>query len=228
MSIYQTEEWKGLEKISRAQLLLVIEGLKRGAIIDGNWTFFTDILRKTGLNYALNTSKYWLEPVIVVAKPEDLLEWGRKYLTLPEGANYADFHKIEGWLLGYPECCIEEYVKERTPEQEYALKNGQRHMGYKFGQELTAKIESEESYPCIFDYLPPTFTPCSVNCQEAIKLLITWKNAIEMLDPEAAGEMVYFNRSGFPERLVHKDYLFEEHKHRRLQSGLEFLKRSVT
>ncbi len=46
--LYKSEEWKSLNEIDRAQLLLVIEGLKRGTMIRGNWTSFIDILKKNG------------------------------------------------------------------------------------------------------------------------------------------------------------------------------------
>ena len=81
-NLYQSDQWKSLDEIDRAQLLLVIEGLKRGTIIGGNWTSFMDVLDQTGLSYELNTSKYRLRPVAVVAKPEDLQERNRRYLSM--------------------------------------------------------------------------------------------------------------------------------------------------
>lgn len=224
MSLYQSKEWKSLDEIDRAQLLLVIEGLKRGTIIQGNWTSFIDILKKTGLSYQLNSNKYLLNPVAVVAKKEDLEKVNGKYLTLPEDANGPSFHKIAGWLLGYPECCTEEYVKERTPIQKKATRNGQRHLGYKFGQELDSKIRTEWAYPDVLDYRPPSFTPCGVDCPEATKILTSWKNAIDALDPEAGKELVYFNRGSHPERMVHDEYLRDEYSRRRLESRLRFLR----
>ncbi len=225
--LYQSVEWKSLEEIDRAQLLLVIEGLKRGAIIGGNWTSFMDILEKTGLGYELNTDNYQLDPVVVVAKPEDLAEVNHRYLTLPERLNGDEFHKISGWLLGYPECCTEEYVKERTLEQRKAQRKGQRHLSYKFGQELDARIRTKGSYPGIFDYRPPSFTPCGVGCPEATRVLNSWKEAIDTLDPEAGKELIYFNRHNFPERLAHKEYLQQERQKRSLGYRLEMVRRSV-
>ncbi len=225
--IYDSIEWKSLEEIDRAQLLLVIEGLKKGTIIGGNWTSFMDILKQTGLSYELNTSKYRLDPVVVVARQEDLQEQNRRYLTLPEKATGADFHKVSGWLLGYPECCTEEYVKERTHSQRKAQRNGQRHLSYRFGQELDSKIKSEGTYPDIFDYRPPSFTPCSIDCPEATKVLTSWKEAIDTLDPEAGKELVYFNRRSHPERLAHRNYLEGENSRRALNARLRFLHRSA-
>jgi hypothetical protein len=226
-NLYQSEEWKSLEEIDRAQLLLVIEGIKRGTIIGGNWTSFMKILEKTGLGYELNTNKYQLSPVVVVARPEDLQEQNRRYLTLPENANRDDFHKIAGWLLGYPECCTAEYVKDRTLEQRRAQRNGQRHLSYRFGQELDAQIKAKRSYSEILDYRPPSFTPCGVECPEATRVLTSWKQAIDTLDPEAGRELVYFNRRCLPERFAHQEYLQQEGQRRSLEYRLEMLRRSV-
>lgn len=226
-NLYNSEEWNSLEEIDRAQLLLVIEGLKRGTIIGGNWTSFMDILKRTGLGQELNTVKYRLDPVVVVAKPEVLAETNHRYLTLPERINGDEFHKISGWLLGYPDCCTEEYVKERTPEQRKAQRNGQRHLSYRFGQELDARIRAEGTYPEIFDYRPPSFTPCGIECPEATGVLTSWKEAIDTLDPEAGKELVYFNRRDFPERLAHEKYLQQEGQRRNLEYKLETLRRSV-
>jgi hypothetical protein len=219
-NLYESDEWKSLNKIDRAQLLLVIEGLKRGTIISGNWTSFMDILKKSGLAYTLNTDKNELDPIVVVAKPEDLTEQTRRYLTLPEKVNIDEFHKISGWLLGYPECCTEEYIKDRTHEQMKESRNGQRHLSYKFGKELDELIRTERNYPDIFDYRPPSFTPCGIECPEATKVLTSWKDAIETLDPEAGKDLVYFHRQGFPERLAHKEYLIEEGRKRNLENRL--------
>lgn len=226
-NLYKSEEWKTLHTIDRAQLLLVIEGLKRGTIIGGNWTTFLSILKKTGLEYKLNTSKYRLNPVMLVAKPEILEEAIHRNLTLPQRLSGGEFHKMYGWLLEYPECCTEEYVKERTPEQIRFKKIGKPHLGHKFGQELTEKIKTDGYYPPIFDYLPPPFTPCGINCPEAIRILTSWKEAIDTLDPEAAKDLVYFNRRGLPAKLAHKQYLKQENKRRRLEYRIEQIRRSV-
>ena len=223
-NIYKSKEWKSLEEIDRAQLLLVIEGLKRGTIIGGNYTSFMDILKKTGLDYSLTSDKLSLDPVAIVAKSKDLAEATHRYLTLPKNPVGTGYHGVTGWLLGYPECCTKEYVKERTPEQKIAQRNGQRHLSYRFGKELDSKIRSEGSYPDIFDYRPPSFTPCSVNCPEATKVLSSWKEAIETLDPEAAKELVYFNRRDYPEMLAHRGYLESEKSRRTLDAKLKSLR----
>jgi hypothetical protein len=68
---------------------------------------------------------------------------------------------------------------------------------------------------------------CSINCSEATKVLSSWKEAIETLDPEAGKELVYFNRNDYPEGLAHEKYLNAEHSRRRLESKLRFLRKSA-
>ncbi|MBI2549065.1 DUF483 domain-containing protein [Candidatus Woesearchaeota archaeon] len=227
MNLYKRMEWQSLKKIERAQLLLVIEGLKRGAIIEGNWTYFMDILAQTGLSYVLDTSEYSLYPVVKVTQPETLEEFNRGCLTLSAKTTVAEYNRILGWLLNYPECCTQEFVKEKTHEQKEAKRKGQCHLSYKFGQELDAKIKAEGNYPDIFDYRPATFTPCGIECPEATKVLTSWKEAIDALDPEAGRELVYYNRLSLPQRLAHKEYLHQERQRRGLECRLQLLRESV-
>lgn len=220
-NLYKSKEWNSLDKVDRAQLLLVIEDLKKGTMIGGNHTSFLDILKKTGLDYKFNFDKRLLYPVFEIAKPEALAEKTHKLLTLPKDCTSFDYYSVVGDFLGYPECCIKEYSRERTPAEKEAVRTpGKRHLTYKFGQELDAKIKSDGSYPESFDYVPPSFTPCSINCPEATKTLSSWKDAIETLDPEAAKELVYFNRKDYPQMLAHGKYLKEEDAKRNLEEKL--------
>ncbi|GEM_PF-5788943 len=207
---YQSEEWKALDTGERAQLLLVIEGLKKGTIIEGNWTSVPRILAKTGLNYQIITEPGLLEPVMSIGREEDIKKLIRNMLLLPEKADCEGSHRIMGDFLSYPPCCIDEYVRERTGEERQAQQDGKRHLSYRFGRELTALIREKKTYPPAFDYAPPTFTPCSIECGKARDLLGEWGDALERLDPDGAFAIVYPNRSGFPERLAHKEYLARE------------------
>jgi len=85
----------------------------------------------------------------------------------------------------------------------------------------------KKNYPDIFDYRPPSFTPCGIECPEATRVLTSWKEAIDTLDPDSGKELVLFNRQDFPEREVHADYLKAEWDRRRLEYRLESLRRSV-
>ncbi len=217
-NIYDTIEWKSLDKTDRAQILLVNEGLKKGAITGGNWTTFIDILDELGLNYQSNTEYGLLNPVFTVGKTEDIREYNRRFLTIPENGNeLIEVFKISGEFLGYPDCCIAEYSRKKTPEEKKA-KGLQRHRSYPFGRELEELIRKEGSYSDIFDYRPPTFTPCSVNCENAKALLTAYKKALKKNDPEAAKELVDFNRRTYPERLVHEEELEKQDLYNRIAS----------
>jgi hypothetical protein len=130
-------------------------------------------------------------------------------LELDNGIDY-------GLFLGYPRCCIEEYWKPRTPEQITAKKKGMYHLGYRFGQELTELIEREGMYPDIFDYMPPAFTPCSVNCPETITMLTRYKEALIRLDPEAAQGLAEFNWYDMPQTMAHDEEIAKINKSLRI------------
>lgn len=211
--IYKSDDWKSLDKTDRAQLLLVMEGVKRGAMIRGNYTSFMRILEKAGLDYELNSDKYSLRPVFTVGKTEDIKEGGRKDLMLPKNAKAGESHKINGWFLSYSACCTEQYIKKGISiKKEIELyKSGKDHLSCKFGREISGQMEKEGSYSEIFNYLVPSFTPCGIDCEESKKLLTKWKDVLEANDPEAAKELVRFNKIEFakmvPEIKANSDYL---------------------
>lgn len=227
--LYKSEEWKLLDKIGRAQLLLVIEGLKRGtSYAFGDQKSLMEILERTGLGHALSTrDAQSLDPMMLIARPDDLQERARRQLALPENADIADFSRVDGWVLGYPGCCVEDYVRKRTPEEVKAFRSGKRHLIYNFNRGLEALIKSQGGYSDIFDFRPPHFTPCAIDCPDATKSLTSWKDAIESLDPEAGRELVYANRSFPPSCLAHGDYLQVEGAKRSLEYRTEFIRRSI-
>ena len=84
-----------------------------------------------------------------------------------------------GRAYGYPECCISEYLK---PEGEVV-----------FEKQLRELLNSDSEYPEAFNYLMPSQTPCSINCQASLELLEIWKGVLEAYDPEAADFLKHFN-----------------------------------
>lgn len=227
--LYQSEDWQSLDKIDRAELLLVIEGLRKGALVGGNWTSFMRILEKTGLSYEEPRIKYRLNPTFYVGKEKDLLELKSKFISLPENSGIEDIWRINGEFLSYPSCCIREYSRDRTPEEESAKKQKRtNHLRHRFGRGLDDRIKSEGRYPDIFDYRPTSFTPCGITCQESIGLLTAWKSAITTLDPQAAEELVLFNRGQKPQRLAHKDLINKEIDKRELEYKIMMIRHSTS
>jgi len=209
--LYQSDDWKQLEPIDRAQLLLVLEGIKSGTIIGGNWTSFQRVVKETGLDYSLTSRKYDLRLVAAVAKPDVLAEYNQQFLK-PDRMKAEGYHHLTGEFLGFPTCCISEYSRERTPEEKQARKKRNHLHTYTFGRELDALIKQEGKYPEVFDYRPPSFTPCTITCENAIAKLTQWKEALDKYDPEAARELKALHRRGKPESTVHAEFLKDYRK----------------
>ena len=53
------------------------------------------------------------------------------------------------------------------------------------------------TYPEEFDFLPHSFTPCSVHCTHAKKLLKEWADTVKAADPDAARSLQEYNREIF-------------------------------
>lgn len=194
--IYQTDEWKEIDGIDRAQLLLVIEGLKRGTIIDGDTKGFDKVIQRAGLTARLNSPPGSKRRAVRVATKEDLDRYDAM-MKEPENS-INDLHEIDAWFLSYPDCDLKAYIAPRTKEQIQARQNREHGMTYTFGQEMITLKENGEVYHPSFDYRPPSFTPCSTKCETAIELLSSWKDAIQRNDPEAAKAIVKFNQWNLP------------------------------
>jgi hypothetical protein len=231
--IYQTPEWHSLNTWVRAHILLVAEGHKRGAGISLDGAGPRQVSEKFAkLNYVLdnsnvesvqglirmvpkwhpknnkeikcNTRFYKLN--IDIAQPGVLAELNEREKALPIDNTFEnpDNHKLHGWFYGYPECCTEEYIKQRNQDNWY------KHGNHKF-QSLTSVqikklIDAGKEYPDIFDYTI-CFTPCSLDCPEAIRKLSQYKEALETHDPEAAEFILRLNRQVSLKYSTHKGWL---------------------
>lgn len=228
--LYDSATWQSFENVDRAQLLLVLEGLKRGTIIEGS-TSFQKIITNAGLVSEQVSPQYRLYPTFLVARKEDIEEKRLQRFHLFQGPQRKDlsidFHKIGGWILSYPACCTEEYARERTLEEEKYRMERKHHLTYLFGRQLTALIEKGEEYSELFDYRPPSFTPCSIECPSALELLASWKHALDTYDPEAAKGLKRFNRQGYPERLAHEEFWEQEKIRQREEWKLRQLRSSI-
>lgn len=204
--IYQSFEWKQLDSVDRAQLLLVAEGVKPGAIIGGDFTNFKNVVKKMGLVATLNTHPFILYPVYTVSTPQRISEYYRKVLSVPEGITPEEFHRINGEFLGYPPCCIEEYIKPQNnleARKKYSPSKVISNVDFEVAQLLEkGKIYSEE-----LDFCPPAFTPCSAYCPRALEILRTWKEILELADLEAAKELQIFNWQIEPYSQAHEEEL---------------------
>ena len=209
--VYQSPEWQKLDSVSRAQLLLVAEGLKPGTIIHGNFTSFQEICGRLGLAGSLNTDPMLLQPIYRVAPEETLLKHERALLTLPEKIPRGAYHRINGEFLGYPSCCVEEYIKPQK-NLEARKKSSPKQFVSNVDFEAKQIIGRGEPYPEELDFCPPSFTPCSARCENALAVLKKWKTVLEKADPEAARDMQSFNWQSEPDITLYKEELEAQHK----------------
>jgi len=211
--IYQSPEWMTLDPISRAQLMLVAEGLKPGTMIHGNFTSFERIVKQMNLEMSLNTDPYVLEPAFTVATAKAMSEWLRQEIMMGEKPSRAECHRSNGELLGYPKCCTEEYIrpmKNIAERKQYSPKK----LISNFEFELEQMLSRGESYPEELDFCPPPFTPCSATCPEARQVLRRWKHILEIADPIAAQELREFNWRRDARAFVHKTELEKKYEER--------------
>jgi hypothetical protein len=183
-----------MDLFTRAELALVLEDVKPGVITGGNWSSFQRILQETGLIYLPTSRKYSLDLAAMVARPEAMQEYMTQMLQVPERAKGDIYHRIYGKFLGYPSCCTDEYLRPRTREEIAAKRNGHSRRSYRFGREIHELLTQTGTYPDVFDYCTPAFTPCTVECPNALETLAKWKEALDRCDPEAGEALADFNK----------------------------------
>lgn len=217
--VYDSPEWKSLDPVVRAQLLLVAEGVKPGTIICGDFTHFPKILHKLWLESSLNTEEWRLDPVYMVSRKETLDQFHRWTITPPNDKKLWEyFHRLNGEFLWYPPCCTNEYCH---PKKNLAARK--KKSPHKFISnidfELEKEIESTGTYPEELDFCPPSFTPCGINCPCASPLLKKWKSILEIADSDAAERLKIFNWMQEPCRKVHYDELIKKYEEYRDKIG---------
>ncbi|MFA5829545.1 MAG: hypothetical protein WC843_03555 [Candidatus Gracilibacteria bacterium] len=224
--VYESPDWKALNGLDRAQLLLVAEGVKPGTIIGGNHKTFLKLVEKLGLQAIQTNDPHSLDPIYEVASPEIISDCYRSELVLPEGANYSESHKINGKFLGYPECCTEEYIhsqKNLKARKSFSPKK----IISNFDFELMQLFRSGKSYSEQLDFRPPSFTPCSAHCDNALRLLGQWKKILEKGDPEAAKGLQYFNQKNSPTGKWHRTEIEKGSEGKKAESILRKIRESV-
>jgi len=173
-NIYTSPEWQDLDPINRAQLIMVAEGVKPGTIIGGNLSSFLKIIEKMGLEASLNTHRFQMAAVYDVATPEVMNKYRLRLLTADISATKAECHRINGEFLGYPACCTEEYNNPQKNLKARIAKSPNKFIS-NVDFELQGMIETTGHYPDELDFCPPSFTPCSANCENALCVLGKWK-----------------------------------------------------
>ena len=117
-NLYQSEEWNSLDKIDRAQFLLVREGLKRGTIITYAG-FDEELIKKSGLDY------YEDMLAVTIGKPKDLEKYvdyviGKPsiYPDLDQNKKYIAFNSEEIKTQTKEKVCpIQLNIEEQEPDK---------------------------------------------------------------------------------------------------------------
>ena len=190
-AFYQSEKWLTLPHNTRACIVPVIEGVKRGTEVwwgtRKHYTQLVDIIESAGLDFQakppskiIRTAGGW----IYVAKSSDLGEFLRRSVDYDiDQKVYCDtgdisgkakianarydkvYHQHRGWLFDYPDCCIASFgVKE---EQDAGLIKWSLPFTSRFYREMQNMVTAKRAYPEIFDYRPQGFVPCSLYCEPA-------------------------------------------------------------
>lgn len=193
-SVYKSEEWKKMYPLDRSQILLVAEGLKPATTIgDKTHTYYTMLhcLKELGLTHTEPSFTRKGNYTIDVYKEGKTIEDLTRKLLDPN-LNFENLWRAYGEFYGYPDCCITRYsnaVLQRPDEKsiDYVV----------FEKEKEDLKKEKEGYPDVLDYRAPSMTPCSVYCQNSLKLLSSWKEALEKYDQGAAEALKFFNKNGY-------------------------------
>lgn len=169
--IYRSAERRRLFPLDRAQILLVVEGVKTGATAGINGISREEaeaLLTRLGLAYRISTGAWG--PVLDVSRDPRRLGEARKSFAR------------QGRFYGYTSCSIKTYLRGKTKA---------------FYVQLLDALKSGKGYPDEFNYLMPSQTPCSLECKNCRPLLRTWREVLLANDPEAAAALREFNRREF-------------------------------
>ncbi len=189
---YASSEWKGLDPLTRACILLVSEGLKPGSTFGSTYRVGVEsILDKLRIPYL---APYWhkYDYVYTVGRNDKTLS---DYIgnLLDENLTSRQAHRAHGTFYGIPECCIDEYVGAKVLNG----KNQGRSRPASF-DELLSQYETENgSYPEELDYRIPGTRPCKVDCGNTLKVLREYRDVLLSHDSEAAEELRGFNKLGY-------------------------------
>jgi hypothetical protein len=189
---YASREWKGLDPLNRACILLVSEGLKPGSTFGSTYRVGVErILEQLRIPY-LPPEWHGGDYIYTIAKDDKTLsDYIRKLLDKNLTSRQA--HRAHGIFYGIPECCINEYIGA-------TVLNGKSPGHRKTGSfdELLKKYEKLNGrHHEDLDYRIPGITPCKVDCSNALKAFQKYKDVLLQYDKEAADELKLFNKLGY-------------------------------
>lgn len=190
--VYRSREWKALDPLDRACILLVAEGVKPGATFGSEHRGGVErVLEELRLPYLPPEWDRYDYTYTAARDDKTLSDYLGKLLKI--NLNQRQAHRAHGIFYGYPECCIDKYVSSFL---EYG-KGCQRKSNVPFNNLLKEYERLNGSYPEELDYRIPVMVPCKVDCGDALKVLRKYRDVLLEYDSEAAEELKLFNKCGY-------------------------------
>jgi len=187
--------WKKINPYTRAEIILVSEGVKPGATSgDFNEELLISTLERLDI-YHTEPERIESKGKVKITVTYAKLKSDFDAVTYEEGKGVEkhdvdEGHRALGKFYGYPKCCVDQYVEDK--------KNSRTS---RFVEKMKELIEKEGEYPEELEYLVPSMTPCDPKCPDTLKTLRTWKETLEKHDPDAAKALRRFNKKWLEEYL---------------------------
>ncbi len=202
--VYLSDEWKELNFLNRACILLVSEGLKPGASIFSTENI-ESVLKKlklpykrhdwiklyykcpggTELSHKFPDGEYYYD----IMKSHTTSIW-YSFMKLCSRYIWIDAIKVDGLFHGYPKCCVDKFTKKSI-----------LHIGKTRKEDVfqTHNLQNlltllDENYPDELDYTVFRHIPCRVYCGNTLGLYKKYKDVLLKYDKEAAEELKRFNK----------------------------------
>lgn len=218
-SLYESNEWKALEKQGRAHLLWVLEGVKKGVhIYSSEYGASRDkliaIAKKNGLEDFLDDHHglHKKTPILNIGTKEAIKRLKEQEEKL-RGNQYINYIRF-GEFLDYPECCIQE-ASDPCDEK--------RTNGIKYEKQLLECLDKRGMIPRHLEF-NPGFIPCSVDCPNAIYKINLWKKVLILNDRDAAIEMILKKSKIYPFSLLYGSNLSDEQLRLDIRHRIDFEK----
>lgn len=175
---YQSREWKNLDSLIRANILLVNEGIMPGNDFGSSpkdVKDVIDILRKLKLTYTASFDKRWWH--YRISKDSKVLS------DFIYESQKSDPDVNAGRFYGYPSCCIEEFINRFD-----MILRGIKPPAVDLREEYARR---NLEYPSELDY--KTWVPCRFDCTKTLVLSRQYKAVLCEYDKETARAFWFVN-----------------------------------
>lgn len=180
-NFYQSDKWRSIDPLTRAEILLVSEGVKPATRTSENadkYFGFMTCLNYLGINI---TNVKFKKNEFVLTAYKDIKAFNDYYNSIvkPDLSTF-DIHRANGRFYGYPDCCIDSYVGLNT-----GMSVPNQHNLETFDEQMPQRE--------VLSYRVPSMTPCEPICKNALDLLAKYRDVLVGCDIEAARALRSFN-----------------------------------